>query len=416
MNTKIVWVVSTAVLLVACGGNTQRRRAVKNGESMESADITAAEIAVVAEVHEAEEVIDPAEEEGIDWSASIPVSRPEWMELPSSAYAGKVPSAAKTRQWTRAFEGAFSATEVSAVELHYFNNTPHFFLVNDLINTLFRSGQVSDDEKTYWRLQQYRAQLGMPTGTNMEDLKALIEDTLDYVGEGSPLSYALQMSLKGALWSFYRRQWVDRLDLSTREPLRSAIRKEVRAWLDYCTAFGNAYHYLCDYPDQENGAATIATSAKMDAINGQIGMHAMENGYAFLLGSNAVYGYGSRKEVTADMIRQEYARFAEVQEEHEWAYSVSVRRRSLQEERKAWEAWMLARATVSDLLEDTQKQVFEEATKLARREKLVMLKNRYGEDDFGSSSVQDLLLQYDCSDAELFGPSFEEKLAIFLAK
>lgn len=109
--------------------------------------------------------------------------------------------------------------------------------------------------------------------------------------------------------------------------------------------------------------------------------------------------------ITMKMIDTEYDKFIsglptiEYFPEDPVLYPLQVRQRNLNNDRKAFRQWMNMRRKISSVLAGDAKIRFDQATNNARRDKLLMLKNRY--EGYGLVGPFDDFLKYDCTDREL---------------
>ena len=76
---------------------------------------------------------------------------------------------------------------------------------------------------------------------------------------------------------------------------------------------------------------------------------------------------------------------------------------------RAWQGWMSSRRAVSSKLTGLCKDCYDNSTNNVRRNKLIMLKNRYQGYGLVGQSMLDALLPYGCKDSEIESYDFAEK-------
>lgn len=439
MNVKIVWVVSTLVLLVACGGNTQRKRAAQNSRPA-TATSTPGECMLIIYPDESEmkqedvrsrkkverEIL--AEIDAVDENVKlldddyVLVSH-KWKDIDVSAFVGRRPTPEEITKWKTEFEKANGRDTVWLQEVLYCGNVNRYLAVYDLIELFY--GQYNDDSKdddrrTQWRILQFGAGDMTRPETEFEKLfrlKRLCDELLDYEYRTSQWAMNVGAWLGVDIDNFYIRLLYDVNAKHLDDDLASALRTEQAAAWKSMASMSEAYQTIDGSPSGFNGSSYpyrvgsfVRLASEMELIGQEMLMRSLLGGPQV---SSAAFVSAQRAKT---LIQAEYGKFestfvdGEMFEEGE-VYSAEEKRAAVEADRRDWNAWMHRREELSALLSESVRQDYDKATVRICRHKLIMLKNRYESGVYITEDKKKVLLPYEESTAEeILSHDFEKML------
>ncbi len=113
--------------------------------------------------------------------------------------------------------------------------------------------------------------------------------------------------------------------------------------------------------------------------------------------------------ISFERLAREYEAFASERENVKYrhyfdadAEVVEKEKKLLREDQQAFEQWILIREKISESLPENARDIFNNATNEIKRDKLILLKNRFSDFGITSNEVIEALLPYDCTDEQLF--------------
>lgn len=371
------------------------------------------------------------ENSDVDWSEEIPVFH-YWEEIDQDHYLFDAPSPEQVARWKALCEERNPADSVwrTAVQGPYLNMS-QYMTVHDFIELWYHEDSyLLNDSLTLWRLAQYDNRNTGNIYSNdsefdrFQQLKNTISGLCLFEGD-SQWALNFQAGLEEDFQMFYDRLLVREAVRHSEDALAEALLHEQDAWLGYHAALDSAFRAI------DGGAVGMVGSAWPMAISGILEKDALMRArsledFYFALTDSLDYENVHRRSMIGQYdierhapvgegkVLAEYRRFMEFFNdkdffEPEFNYPVPVLRRILSEEMEAWKGWMASRRAVSTLLTGLCKDVYDNSTNNVRRDKLIMLKNRYQEFGLTSESINECLLSYGCDDSEIDGFSFEKK-------
>jgi len=369
----------------------------------------------------------------VDWESAIPVSH-FWLDIPGDGFLFGAPSTAQVDRWKALCEAVnpvISATRREVQGDHM--NMNQFMTVRDFIELWYREDSyVADDSLTLWRLEQYDAYNSRNSYScdsefdRFAQLKDIIQSLCLYEA-GTQWELNFHSCLECDFQEFYDRLLIKEAVLHADAELGKALLDEDATWKEYHAALDSAFRIIDGDPHGMNGSAwTMAIcgiardDAEMRAVSLKDFVFALTDSLDYgpagnhrrnRIGEYEIQRYGR---FTEGMVVSEYRRFMDLfgDPKHfdpEYSYPVSVLRKSLEDEMVAWSGWMAARKRVSSLLTRLCRDVYDNATNNVRREKLIMLKNRYQGYGLASGDILECILPYGCADSDIAGFSFEKR-------
>lgn len=338
-----------------------------------------------------------------------------WKDLAPDISFGGTPSPKDIAQWKRDFESANPNDSVWFFELARFRDMNHYVAVQDYIELLHgsRCENYSDnDKRLLWRLDQYDPLIEQKPLSGFEKIQFIrgqYERLLDYE-LGSQWDMTLWSWLSTDFRSLYGRTMEKEILRLASKNVSNELKLEFKCEEAYSWASSNAFQKI--YGSPVWGGSSFPYRVGCYGIpNIDMGNNAKED----LL--HALYDSTFTKEsgysiISRTLIEQEYATFTDtLEEDGEYTYSLKEQKDALNGDKRAFFKWMEARATVSAKLSGTTKTVYENATQLIMRNKLILLKNRFNIDDgFCQDYVVKHLLTENSSDEELMNHKLEKLL------
>ena len=424
-NTRTVLVLSLAVALACLAGCRCGRSA---GSSAAKA---AGELPDSARMEEQYRLSLP-EDAGVDWNEEIPVFH-FWKDIRPEDYLFGAPSVERIAAWKAECERRNPADTVMRRYVQgYYLNMNQYMTVLDFMELWYREDSFADDDDlTLWRLEQFNDDIYYPDSEfdRFQCLKNRIQ-SLCLFEAGSQWELNLQSGLEADFQEFYDRVLLREAVRHSGGRIATALLKEEEAWKTYHAALDSAFRAIDGGPLGTVGSAwpmAICGIAWDDALARAV---SLEDFY-FALTDSLDYEVAHRRSMIGQydierhapvgerQVLAEYRGFMAFFENEEFfepgfSYPVPELRRVLDDERKAWQAWMRSRDEVSSLLDGLCKDCYDNATNNVRRLKLVMLKNRYQGYGLSSSDIEECLVPRDVSDGDLSGPGFEDNWARLL--
>lgn len=439
MNAKIVWVVSTLVLLVACGGNAQRKKAAQNsrpatatsapGECMliiypDESEMKQEDVRSRKKVErEILSQIDAVDENVKLLDDDYVLVSHKWKDIDLSAFVGRRPTPAEITKWEAEFEKANGRDTVWLQEVLYCDNIHRYLALNDLIELFY--GQYNDDFKdddrrTQWRILQFGAGDMTRPETEFEKLsrlKRLCDELLDYEYRTSQWAINLRAGLAVDIYDFYIRLLYDVNAKHLDDDLASALRTEQVAASKSMASMSNAYQTIDGSPLGFSGSSYSYRVSNFESLASTMELHAQESLMHSLLGGPPLPSASFVSLPKAKkLVQEEYKKFEATFEDGEMfeegvVYSAEEKRKAVEVDRQDWNAWMNLREELSTLLSGSVRQAYDEATISIYRHKLIMLKNRYLSGLYLTADEEKAILPYEESTAEeILSHDFEKML------
>ena len=422
-NTRTAAVISLAVALACVAGCRSGR------SSGASADIG-------SDMERMEELYRLSIPEGasVDWDEEIPVFH-FWKEILPENYLFSAPSEKLVAAWKAECERRNPSDSVSRYQVQgCYRDMNQYMTVRDFTELWYVDDSfAADDDLTLWRLEQFDSEICQPDSEydRFQYLKNRIQ-SLCLFEAGSQWELNLQSGFEADFQEFYDRVLLREAIRHSGGRIASALLKEEEAWKTYHASLDSAFREIDGGPLGTVGSAwpmAICEIAWDDALTRAV---SLEDFY-FALTDSLDYEVAHRRSIIGQydierhaplgerQVLAEYRRFMAFFENEEFfepgfSYPVPELRRVLDEERKAWQAWMRSRDEVSSLLDGLCRDCYDNATNNVRRLKLIMLKNRYQGYGLSSGDIEECLVPRDVPDGDLSGPGFEENWARMLAE
>lgn len=358
----------------------------------------------------------------VNWSEFIPVFH-FWKDIPDSDYLFDVPTAEQVASWQSLCEQETPSDSVMRCFVQqYCVNMNQYMTIRDFMNIWGKHDPYgSDDAFTLWRLEQYDTDVHSLDSEydRFQILKNTIQSLCRYDAQyQSDLNF--RAGMEEVLQELYDRTMLRESFRYSKPWVTTALKKENEAWEEYHSQLDSTFRII---DGEINGMVGSAWSMAISGIlydDARIRETSLADFYFALTDSldyenrhkrSMIGSYELEKHsvVPEDMVIKEYRRFINSLAEDEFAYPLSLRKTALSLEMDAWKKWMTCRKEVSSLLTGQVKDCFDNSTNNVRRLKFIMLKNRYQGYGLTSGEVLSCLMPYDISDAELDGPSFDEK-------
>ena len=351
-----------------------------------------------------------------------------WRDLSQQDYLFDVLEEVQIKEWKKLCEARNAIDSVSKISLEEgFADANQMMTIYDFINLWYHEeSYLEDDDLTTWRLMQYDKELSGYCDSEF-DRFSMVKNAIQSLLLYCPMSQ-MDINYHSALEQNFQ-EYYDRLVLKeairhSEKRLSDALEREQDHWLQYQTALDSSFRSIQGDPNGMGGSAwpmAICGILEDNAIMREISImdfyFALTDNldYEFLHKTSRIGEYEVERhaEVKDKDVLDEYERFMALIEQSffdpECHYSKTVMRNALKKEMTAWKGWMSSREQVSDNLDGLCKDVYDNATNNVRRYKLIMLKNRYQGYGLTSSSVEDCLLNYSCSDEDIEDFYFEKR-------
>lgn len=358
----------------------------------------------------------------VNWSEYIPIFH-FWKNISEGDYLFDVPSAEQVASWQNLCEQETPSDSVMRcfVQQNCLNMN-QYMTIQDFMNIWGKQDPYgSDDAFTLWRLEQYDTETHSLDSEfdRFQILKSTIQSLCCYNAQ-----FQFEMNFKAGmeevLQELYCRTML-RESIRHSEPwVATALKKENEAWEEYHAQLDSTFRVI---DGEINGLVGSAWPMAISGIlfdDARIRETSLADFYFALTDSLdykvrhkksviSIYELEKHTETQEETVLREYRDFINSLEEDEFAYPRSQRKNVLTMEMNAWKKWMNSRKEVSSLLTGLVKECYDNSTNNVRRNKLIMLKNRYEGYGLTSGEVLSCLLPYDVTDDELNGPSFDEK-------
>ena len=358
----------------------------------------------------------------VNWSEYIPIFH-FWKDISDGDYLFDVPSAEQVASWQNLCEQETPSDSVIRcfVQQNCLNMN-QYMTIQDFMNIWGKQDPYgSDDAFTLWRLEQYDTETHSLDSEfdRFQILKSTIQSLCCYNAQfQSDLNF--KTGLEVVLQELYDRTMLREAVRHSKPWMATALKKENEAWEEYHAQLDSTFRII---DGEINGLVGSAWPMAISGIlfdDARIRETSLADFYFALTDSLdykvrhkksviSIYELEKHTEIQEEKVLREYRDFINSLEEDEFAYPISQRKNVLTMEMNAWRKWMKSRKEVSSLLTGLVKECFDNSTNNVRRNKLIMLKNRYEGYGLTSGEVLSCLLPYDVTDDELNGPSFDEK-------
>lgn len=358
----------------------------------------------------------------VNWSEYIPIFH-FWKDISDGDYLFDVPSAEQVASWQNLCEQETPSDSVMRcfVQQNCLNMN-QYMTIQDFMNIWGKQDPYgSDDAFTLWRLEQYDTETHSLDSEfdRFQILKSTIQSLCCYNAQfQSDLNFKTGMEV--VLQELYDRTMLREAFRHSKPWVATALKKENEAWEEYHAQLDSTFRVI---GGEINGLVGSAWPMAISGIlfdDARIREISLADFYFALTDSLdykvrhkksviSIYELEKHTEIQEEKVLREYRDFINSLEEDEFAYPISQRKNVLTMEMNAWRKWMKSRKEVSSLLTGLVKECFDNSTNNVRRNKLIMLKNRYEGYGLTSGEVLSCLLPYDVTDDELNGPSFDEK-------
>lgn len=340
----------------------------------------------------------------------------EWKNLNKDIYYGNPPSAQEIEQWKAEFEAVNPYDSVQWSGVGLYKDADHYLAVTDFIEFIHGpkcDEYLPDDRRLLWRLDQYDPLVNDKPKMGLDKvlfLRDQYERLLDYEC-GSQWDMTMWSWLSTDFRDLYGRLLDSEIMKHISPEVSELISAEIKCEGDYYDASSLAYQKIEGSPDWSGSAFPYRVGC-FGILNIDIGNKAKEDLVHSLYDPSYVTIY-DRLLITNKLLTSEYARFAGTFEEEEYWYPVKERAEALNNDRDSFFKWMDARSDVSSQLTGRTKIVYDNATQSIMRQKLIMLKNRFNQDDgFCTDDITVHLLNDNCSDEELLAHNLEQLLEL----
>jgi hypothetical protein len=356
----------------------------------------------------------------VDWLEYIPVFH-YWRDIEDDEYLFDVPTPEQIAIWESLCEKENPADSVMRCYVQeYCLNMNQFMTIQDFISVWWQQEPYgSDDAFAVWRLQQYYSDTYYPDSEY--DRFSYLKDAMESLCCYEPQSQFDLNFHSGMLATF--QELFDRL--MYREAVRhsstklgKALERENQAWEEYHAQLDSTFRIIDGDCHGFNGSSWSMAISGILFDNAGIRAESLGDFYYALTDSLdyeirhkrsriGVYEITRHSAVSDEKILQEYKNFMASLTDDEDSYPVPMRIKELTAEMNAWKKWMQSRKSVSSLLTGFVKDAYDNSTNNVRRQKYIMLKNRYQGYGPTSNDVLECLIPYGASDEEINGPSFD---------
>ena len=425
MNTKVrtaLFLLFSVALLCLFG--CRSRRSANSVEGVPGADNVLSETG--GDVAEGLYELSFSADAGVDWGEEIQVFH-YWKDILPEDYLFCSPSAEQVAAWKTECEKRNPTDSVMRSYVQEcFQNMNQYGTVHDFVELWYHEDSFeADDELTLWRLEQFNRDVCIPDSEfdRFQYLKNRIQ-SLCLFEAGSQWELNFQAGLEADFQEFYDRVLLREAVSHSDGRVAAALLEEEEAWRSYHAALDTAFRAIDGGPLGTVGSAwpmAISGIALDDALTRAV---SLEDFY-FALTDKLDYAVEHKRSLIGEYEVERHVRVDErkVLEEYgdfklffgnedffdpELSYPATFLCKVLDDERKAWSAWMRSRDTVSSLLAGLCKDCYDNATNNVLRRKLIMLKNRYQGFGLSSDYILNSLLPYDCDDSQINGFSFEK--------
>ncbi len=358
----------------------------------------------------------------VNWSEYVPIFH-FWKDIPDGDYLFGVPTAEQVASWQNLCEQETPADSVMRFFVQqYCFNMNQYMTIQDFMNIWGRQDPYgSDDAFTLWRLEQYDSEVHTVYSEfdRFQILKNTIQSLCSYDAQ-----FQFEMNFKAGmeevLQELYSRTMLRESIRHSKPWVATALRKENEVWEEYHSQLDSTFRII---DGEINGLVGSAWPMAISGIlcdDARIREESLADFY-FVLTDSLDYEIRHKKSMIGayeierhsalpeEKVLREYQSFMSSLEEDGLAYPVPQRKKALSLEMEAWKKWMTCRKEVSSLLVGQVKECYDNSTNNVRRLKFIMLKNRYQGYGITSGDVLSCLIPYTATDAELNGPSFDEK-------
>ena len=358
----------------------------------------------------------------VNWLEEIPVFH-YWKEIPNDDYLFNVPTTEQLASWKSICE---KENPTDSVMRCYVQkdclNMNHYMTIHDFMSVWgLQEPYGGDDEFTLWRLAQFDMDVHSPDSEcdRFQILKNTIQSLCCYDAQFQ-FEFNFKAGMEAVLQELYDRTMLREALRHSQSQVSKALEKENLAWEEYHAQLDSTFRVI---NGEINGLVGSAWSMAISGIlcdNARIREVSLADFY-FALTDSLDYVIRQKKSMidsyelerhsimTEKKVLREYQSFMSKLEDDEFAYPVSQRKNAFSLEMTAWNKWMKCRNEVSSLLTGKVKDCYDNSTNNVRRQKYIMLKNRYQGYGLTSGDVLSCLMPYTVSDAELDAPSFYEK-------
>ena len=343
-------------------------------------------------------------------------SRREWRDLDTDLFFGNPPSAQEIEQWKAEFEEVNPYDSIQWLGVDLYKDTCHYLAVSDFIEFIHGpkcDEYVPDDRRLLWRLDQYDPLVNQKPKMGLDKvlfLRDQYERLLDYEC-GSQWDMTMWSWLSTDFRDLYGRLLDSEIMKQISPEVSELISAEIKCEGDYYDASSLAYQKIEGSPGWSGSAFPYRVGC-FGILNIDIGNMSKEELVRSLYDPSyaTTYNYSL---ITKKLLTSEYARFAGTFEEEEYWYPVKERKDALNNDRDAFFKWMDARSDVSSHLTGRTKTVYDNSTQSIMRQKLIILKNRFNQDDgFCTDDITKHLLDNNCTDEELMAHNLEQLLEL----
>lgn len=188
-----------------------------------------------------------------------------------------------------------------------------------------------------------------------------------------------------------------------------ALQAEQAAYLAYHDVLVNAFRVLYERLDGMDGSAW-----PMEVIGFSIADTRMRRESLFCLIKDTLTFDTER--ITRSHIAAEFSRFKGGQDMAEEYHSREERVKALNQDERAWNKWMSARANVSSTLRGENKRAYDKMTNYIMKGKLLAVNNEYAGYLVGPYYVNDLQYDYTNTLEEIQASCYLERLREFLGE
>lgn len=347
-----------------------------------------------------------------------------WRTIEKEDYLFDAPTDEQVASWERLCEerNQYDSEQNTGVP-GYFLNMNQYVTIYDFRELWYSDDSYIDDiNLTLWRLAQYDSNSSYSPDSEYDRfyyLKNVIQGLCLFDAQ-----FQFELNLKAGLEAdfqeFYDKVIVREAIRHSNPRIAKALEEEEIAWKNYHAELDSTFRIIDGTPNAFVGSAWPMAISGIAYDDAQMREESLADFY-FALTDSLDYRIRHKKSVIGeyDLVKhstiqeervlKEYRRFLDSLEDDDFYYPIPERKKALERDMKAWKQWMESRALVSALLNGLCKDVYDNSTNNVRRHKFIMLKNRYQGYGLTSGDVMSCLIPYTATDAELNGPSFDEK-------
>ena len=335
-----------------------------------------------------------------------------WRDIPEDQYLFEAPAPEQIENWERICEQENSCLPQPWSEVYTRRRSiNHIVTIDDIIQTYWNDDVRKDhDSFLLWRLEQFDTTKHIVT-TEYERFKVL-QERIDSLCDYEPV-YQSELNWRYGLAEKYQNLLVSLIAqkaIAIANPeLSRALAEENDAWESYHAQFDSTFNRAVG-PNPQHDYCSWSMEHSHGLCDDAVTREASLNDFFFVLADKSLpYIIERHIAVSNDLVSKKYREFMNTLKDDEYYYPIPDRRKVLEEEMVAWDAWMMSRDVVSSLLSGELKDVYDNATNNARRRKYITLHNKYEGYGIISNEILSYYTPFTIPDDELLSaPSFED--------